>query len=173
MIISTTEIKSRGVVPGLPKRTYNGFLKRAYFLLGLWWHTKCRPKHFTRAGAREYHYTPRQGERGSASENARRGFRSTYTGQKLRRMGHTLPLVWSGLSRAMTAIRNIRASFKGVKVVLNAPTLNYRRPGSPIDKRREMTTVSEAERQRGLKILAAGLDAQLRQYRGGRAVRIR
>lgn len=135
-----------GAVPGVLKRELNRLLKQAWETLGIYWHANFREKHFTHAGATEYQYDKRQGEDRSQGG---KGFFRTYTGRKLRRFGHTLPLVWSGASRTRSRIRDVRATRAGVRVVINAPTLNFRKGRLATGKtmREEMTTVSAKERR--------------------------
>lgn len=142
MILIT--VIEQGATPGVLKKHWNTLVKACWEALGSHWHARMREKHFTHAGATEYGYDKRQGERGSQSGL---GFRSSYTGRKLRRFGHTLPLVWSGASRTLSQIRNVRTTRDGVKVVMNTPTLNFRKGklGKGKTMREEMTTVSARE----------------------------
>ncbi|WP_160149732.1 hypothetical protein [Roseiconus lacunae] len=57
-----------------------------------------RLKRFTHQHARDAGYAPRRG----AEMEGEKGFSQTYTGKKLRRHGHTLPLVYSGETKAAT-----------------------------------------------------------------------
>jgi len=127
--------------PDLAARELRKYLREVWRMAGERWHQTMRPQHFTRAGARKYGYLPRAGERG----NERRNFRSSYTGRKLRRFGHTNPLVYTGLSMALTRPRDVRATAKGVRVVMNSPGFNRRNPRSRINMREELTRVTEEE----------------------------
>lgn len=117
-------------------------LREAWEAAGKAHHRRHVPKHFTAAGAREYGYQPRQGERGSSS---RKSFRRSYTGQKLRKWGHTLPLVWSGDSLRRSKIEDVRATSKGVRVVLHTPRFNLRPPGRKENMSAEVQRVSLRE----------------------------
>ncbi len=138
-------LKSTGPTPKLLRRELNNCHRDAAANMGEFWHERFRAKHFTNAGATEYGYTPRQGERGRPSGK----FRSSYTGRKLTKFGHTRPLVYTGESERRTRQLDVRATAKRgearVRVVLHAPALNFRYSGSPIDMRYEMTTVSQRE----------------------------
>jgi hypothetical protein len=113
---------------------------------GRYWDQTFREKHFTSAGATEYGYTPREGERGNPSS---KGFRRSYTGRKLRKFGHTRPLEYTGESRRRTRSPRIVATAKRgealVRIKMDSPGLNRRYSGSRINMRQEMTTVSTRE----------------------------
>jgi hypothetical protein len=125
------------------KREMNRILKECWSLIGQLWHREMRPKHFTHAGAREYGYTPRSGE---SARPCSKGFRRSYTGRKLRKFGHTLPLVYTGTSRGLTRTGNITATSKGVRIAMHAPALNLRPKGGTINLYDEMTRISQREK---------------------------
>lgn len=128
--------------PGIVLKNLNTLKKKVFMLMGIFWHDNLRQKHFTKAGAREYKYAPRRGDRGNIG---RKGFRHTYQARKLRTKGHTRPLVYSGESEGRTRVRDVRSTSKGVRVVLNVPTLNLKNPLTKIDMRQEMTVISDRE----------------------------
>ncbi|MFQ5414658.1 MAG: hypothetical protein ACE5E6_09395 [Phycisphaerae bacterium] len=137
-------ILEKGATPGIMKRELNKLTQKGLEAIGLWWHRAMRPKHFTHAGAREYGYLPRVGERGNPGE---KGFRRSYTGQKLRKFGHTNPLEFTGESKTLARIRDVRANSKRVRIVIHANKFNFRNPHSKINMREEMTTVSTREQK--------------------------
>jgi len=149
-----------GATPGYSLRKLNPWKKAAYAATGVDWHRTALPKHFTRAGAREYDYSPRKGEPGN---RYRKGFKRSYTGQKLAQFGHTLPLVYSGESRALSRLRDVRASGKGVRIVLNAPGLNRRHPKSKINMRREVLALSPADEARAMRTFDREMQRQIDQ----------
>jgi hypothetical protein len=158
MILMT--VKWTGPIPGvtLKARELNAIKRAGYEKIGLLWHRTMRPKHFTQAGAKEYGYTPRSGEdaaRGSKS------FRQSYTGRKWRTKGHTFPLMWSGMSRQLSRIRDVRATSKGVRIVIRAPALNFRNPHTKINMREEMTRVSIKERDQLIRELDRQMDLEM------------
>ena len=128
--------KYTGAVPGHMKSEMNPIKRIAFQQMGVYWHSQFRPKHFTQRGATEYGYKPRAGQRG----NERPTFRSSYTGQKLRRFGHTRPLVYTGLSERLSRERKVRSTSKGVRVLL-PPGFNRRQSQSDINMREELTTI--------------------------------
>lgn len=142
----TTKITETGPTPKLLRREANEIHRQTALEMGDHWFHNFRAKHFTTAGASEYGYTPRQGERGNAGL---KGFRRSYTGRKLRLKGHTRPLVYSGQSENLTKIKDVRATAtkeeaKG-RVVIHAPTFNRKGKGSRCDMRAEIQTISAPE----------------------------
>lgn len=149
------KLRSLGPVPKVAKRMLNKVYKAAFLSAGLFWHRRYHKKHFTKRGAREYGYSPRQGE--GLARNSKL-YRRSYTGRKEAIFGHTLPLVWSGASRTLAAIRDARATAKGVKVPIHAPMLNRRKRGSgKKTMREEMTTISAGEERRIKEQIGDGL----------------
>lgn len=139
-------IEKRGATPKLVQRELNNIHRETVRTMAQIWATRFRQKHFTNAASAEYGYTPRQGEPGRPG---RRGFRRSYTGRKLAEYGHTRPLVKSGDSEQQTRNPRIvatatRAEAKA-RAIMNAPGFNRRYAGSPIDMRKELTTVSGRE----------------------------
>jgi hypothetical protein len=163
-------LKYRGTTPGqLARRALNDIMRAAYQQLGLYWVLHFRAKHFTNAGATEYGYAPREGERGRPGKL---GFKRSYTGRKLRIAGHTRPLV-SGRddpknkpsSEAMTKRSATVQAFSAnkrsrVEVKMTAPRLNYTR--GAINMRRELTTISRPEQTILQRLLNRYLDSRFR-----------
>lgn len=145
LCLITFAIKSTGATPGVTRRRLKQTLKQAWRAAGGFWHGTLRKKHFTRAGAKEYGYSPRQGERGYVGKRVK--FARSYIGRKLKTQGHTRPLEYSGASRTLTRIRDIRSTSKGGRVVIHARTFNRPRKGAALSMREEMTAVSAGERK--------------------------
>ena len=165
-------IKYQGAAPGnIGQREYNEFVRMMFRAMGVEWHDSYRAKHFTRAGASEYGYAPREGERGNVPPE---GFRRSYTGQKLRTEGHTRPLVLSGESEQQTRRKDIRATATKrrakVRVHLHAPKLNFRNPHSKTHPVIEMTTISRQEKTPLKRAGSAVLAAEMKAYRKRRRV---
>lgn len=148
------KVRKTGPTAGLTRRELSAAAKAVYAAMGVFWHANFRKKHFTRAGAREYGYAERE-----TWSPGRRSFERSYTGRKLARYGHTLPLVKSGESMRLTRIRDVRSTSKGGRVVLHARTFNRRNKFSQIDMRAEMTAVSAAEESQ----MAAEGDGQMQK----------
>jgi hypothetical protein len=133
-------ISYRGATPKLALRKRNEVYKAGYVWTLTHWHREMRPKHFTHAGATEYRYAPRRGERGGG-----RRFEGSYTQRKLKKYGHTRPLEFTGESKRASADLKIKATSKGGRCILSTPRLNYRHPDSQVRAREEMTRVSDRE----------------------------
>lgn len=138
----------RQLLAALTGREWNDIHRDAAEFAARFWHTHFRPLHFKNSATRRYGYQFRQGE----NLQGAKGFRRSYTGQKLQQKGHTRPLVWSGDSERFTQILNIRATAKGgqygtarATVIMNAPTLNLRSSPSSPNMRQELTTVIPEE----------------------------
>lgn len=141
--IFQTKITYTGVVGMRPSTFRRRFLKPMYHFLGEYWHRELLPKHFTNQGAKEYGYAPRKGEKGNKGG---KGFRKSYTGRKLKRFGHTRPLVFTGELQRMSRFRNIKATSKGVKVTLpQARKANLRHPKSNVNMADELTRFSDRD----------------------------
>jgi hypothetical protein len=150
-------IRYRGTIHRGNRSRINDILRDEYAEMGTWWWRNYRPKHFTRAGAIEYGYTPRT---------------ARYETRKRRKFGHTNPLVWTGESKAASQNARIQATAKNVKVVMQMPRLNWRsRPTAP-DMARDMRTVSEREKQVLVRRFGQGLARRIRGIQGDLEVRI-
>lgn len=134
------QVEYRGAVPSRMRSVLRAANKAAFLEIGELWHKVMRPKHFTEEGARKYGYQKRKGEGESG-----RAFWRSYTGRKMRKFGHTRPLEWSGLSKTLTAMRDVRATSTGARVVMRANALNFRNPHSTINMRDELTRITPDE----------------------------
>jgi hypothetical protein len=137
-------ITKSGPTPGILAKQRGRIQKACFYKIGVHWHRHYRPKHFTREASSIYGgvYKPRRGESGNEHP---RGFRRSYTGRKLRRFGHTNPLVFTGESRRLAKIQDVRATSKGNRVVYHARKLNFKNRHSQINMREEATVVRESE----------------------------
>ena len=150
MILEKIQIKYSGGVPGgigVPAKEFHAYRREAWLACAELWHAKFRPKHFTKAGAKEYGYQPRAGEGLSG-----KAYWRSYTGRKQRRLGQANPMVYSGKSRERTERKMFRAVSRGAKsacqIRIGAPTLSYRRQvgkKQTPDMDKEMTTVTDRE----------------------------
>ncbi len=140
-------VKYTGAEPKIARRAFNNLLKVAYKAIGKMWHRLFRKKHFTKAGAREYRYTPRSGESGRFHGKQ---FKRSYLGQKLTKRGHSRPMIWSGKTKRRSAQLRVFATKNSVRVTMAGIVhLNRYRPkkksGLIINLTDEMTRVSRAE----------------------------
>lgn len=107
------ELRYRGA-EALTKAEVNGCVRRALERMGWRWRESFLEKRFTKKGAREYGFKPREGEL-----NPRR--RGTYTNRKLRLFGHTLPLRYTS-----EAYREAMFTLKIVKATATSRTATVR-----------------------------------------------
>lgn len=133
MIIAIT-LRERGATPRHMGKIMREAIRVGYLNAGVWWHKECRPKHFTREGYQLYQYTPRQGEANTGTKI----FKKSYTGRKLKKFGHTNPMVYTGVSERLTRVRDVRANSKGCKIVMPAFALNFRPKGGRINMVNEL-----------------------------------
>lgn len=159
MILAVT-IRERGATPRHLRKAMTAAKRKGWLAAGVWWHTECRPKHFTRKAYQIYGYTPRMGEGGTATKI----FKRSYTGRKLKKFGHTNPMVWSGVSERLTRARDVRATAKGVRIVMNAPALNFRPKGGRINLRAELQTLTHSEVMHAARIIDSVIDRELDAY---------
>lgn len=140
------------------RREYGKATKAAFEAAGRLWHQKFRPKHFTKAGAREYGYAPRT---------------RAYTERKFKKFGHRLPLVFTGETRNLARNRKIKATGKMMRVIINAPRLNEPGRGKrKINMRDEMTRVSTRERRAMVNLFAQVFDRRLKASSTTRVKRV-
>ena len=127
---------------GVAKRGLPKLRKETLMLIAREWHRRYHRRHFTREAYQLYGYTPRSGEDLPMGSKA---WKRSYTGRKTRMKKHRLPLVWSGASRTLAAIRDIRGTSRYGKAVLHCRGLNRRNPNSRIRMRDEVTRVNARE----------------------------
>lgn len=153
------EWRESGATPAVLKKEMNKILKTVWRVTAEHWHRYQRPKHFTHAGAREYGYTPRSGEKGST----RTRFKGSYTQRKIQAVDHTRPLEFSGTSRQLTRIQNIKSTSKGAVIRMRAPALNFRAKGSAINMREELTAISAGDLTKLKRVANVAFTRQLRE----------
>ena len=127
--------------PTLGKRVFNNAVATSLAEAAAEWHRSYLPKHFTRAGAQEYGYKARKGEKMSPGQ---RGYTRSYAYRKLKAFGHQDPLVFTGETKQLSRMRKIVYTSKQAKVVLPRK-LNWKHPKSQISMRDEITAVSQPE----------------------------
>jgi hypothetical protein len=158
-----------GPTPDMARREFNKISRGAWGDAGVYWHQMLRPKHFTHAGATEYGYAKRAGVGLTG-----KAFRASYTGRKLRKYGHTYPLVLTGESKVRTAtLGRVYATRDSARVTMNAPALNFwhRKMTPGLDMAAEMTTISDPERGELIGVLDEGFEGRLRSFEGRKDAR--
>lgn len=159
MLKMTLRPNSREIATRL-RGAFNRAKKGAFQKAGEHWHRAFRKRHFHPMAYREYGYTPRKGDE---LPFGTKQFWRSYTGRKLRKMRHRLPLVWSGETRRLSRMRDVRATSKGGRVTIRARKLNLRPRGGRINMAAEMKAVSEREQAELLKVFGRKLNATLRR----------
>ncbi len=135
MIVLT--IERTGDVPKLAKRKFNAILKLSWQKVGEKDFRLRTPEHFTKAGGRKYKYARRSSayvkakQRKSAPDAAQAGN----------------PLVWTGQSRALAKIMNVRATSKGVVERIQARGLNRRPKGGTINMAEEVRRRTDGDKK--------------------------
>jgi len=135
------------------KRQWNAEIEKpSWTAVGLFHKRQHVEKHFTPAGAAEYGYAPRSRK---------------YTEKKRRKFGHDLPLVFTGQLKANCRVPEIRATSKGVKVVLRgSQKANLRNPRSRANMADELRVVSDAEAVRLAREKDRAMARKIRAARG-------
>ena len=127
------KIKETGVTPRRLRGVVRDRQVKMFGRLGEYWHRFFRPKHFTQAGATEYGYQRRSPK---------------YERRKLRLYGHSHPLVATGESRELSRMKDVRATSKGVRIIMPAiRKLNFTPQGGTIKMAEEMRTISANEQK--------------------------
>jgi len=122
----------------LDRRAIRQELRKQFKNIGETWHEKHRRRHFSHFGARLYGYEPR---------------RRSYNFRKRKRFGHTLPLVFTGVSRKLSQTKRIRVSNSGtperpqlsVHITMPIRVFNFKPRGSNVNMRQEFSTISRDE----------------------------
>src|SRR5207302_1050578 len=113
MIPITVVTRDRGATPRHLKKALTAGTKVAWLSSARAFHEHLREKRFTHQHASEAGYIKRKGENLTPGTKA---FNRSYTGHKLKRFGHTLPLVLTGEARDRLAkIASLSSTSKGGK----------------------------------------------------------
>lgn len=123
-------------------RELNRIKKESWHDTGSHFHRKFLALRFTKEGGRKLKYAKRKGE-GIPRSDPR--YARSYTGRKERQMGHTNPMVFTGESKQLARIRDVRSTSKGARVVLQARKLNFRNPKSKIRMNVEIRRITKDE----------------------------
>lgn len=153
-----------GAVPSKFRKAWTPIAKAEWRNTAAEWHRDMLPLHFTHEGARLYGFGKRKGENHRGSNNRR--FRQSYTGRKEAKMGHTLPNVYSGLSRRLARQFVATSTTKGVAVKLQMTARNYKhRHGSNVNQFREYSAVAKSEQNTLTRSHDRRINSKLRNFR--------
>jgi len=121
-----------GLLSNHGRREASKIMRVGWIALGNYWLDKIRPRHFTAKGAAMYRYEPRS---------------AAYVARKLKQRGHNDPLRWTGRSQARSALGQVKATGRGVRVTMNVPQLNMKPRGKRDSMRDELTRVLTGEKR--------------------------
>lgn len=147
LIIAKVTLKN---VPN--KRMARKGLKTAWHSIAALWQRRMRPDHFEPAAARRYGYRRRV---------------SKYNRAKMRKFGHTTPLVWSGTSKALAAVRDVRSTPTRGKVIVHARALNFRPKGWPHSLGEELKSTTVRERRRLSRLFKRRFERRMNELQKG------
>lgn len=122
MEIRAIKIRERGPVPRSMAKQHRQASREAYQAIAEQHHREHTPKRFTKAHGQAAEYRKRKGEELQFGTKA---FWGSYTGRKLRKFGHTLPLVWSGQTRDRARMATIQVTTNRGQLRYSVNALNY------------------------------------------------
>ena len=159
-MIYEIKVTHKGAVPGsanLTVQLWEQILKGAGEAVGRYWLEHFLPKHFIKAGAREYGYRPRRDQRLRAGSKSF----ARYAGPAEKVAGDILPLVYSGELEARAAV--------GARVEVTTSVIRVKLPGArgmnrlPAEMRKDLTRVSPAENRKFAEVYDSWIDRRLRR----------
>ena len=127
--IYRVSIESRGIT-AMKVSEVNAVLRTAYVKVGEYWHANFRRSHFSNFAYGEYGYARRS---------------RSYSRRKIKKLGHNLPLVFTGVSRDLSQVKTVRATKNSCHVTMPVAAFNFRSSPRAPDMRKEFTTVSMRE----------------------------
>ena len=134
------------------KRMARKAMKTAWHKIAGFWHRNYRPLHFEKSASRRYGYRRRTDK---------------YNRAKLRKFGHTIPLVWSGTSKALAAVQDIRSTSNWGKAIIHANTLNFRPQGWQGTMREELDSTTVRERRVLARVFVRHFERRLNELQKG------
>lgn len=139
MMIARFIVKKTGFAAKLKTAQWNRVLKAGFQAAGTYWHANYLPGHFTQEGGKKYGYKKRSGERAGLGDKAKNLYFEKKRRHAQKKGIPFAPLVYSGESMQAAKRRNVKATSKGARVVLNVPNLNFQH------NRDEVTRVTRDE----------------------------
>ena len=122
MEITRITIAERGPVPRQMAKQHRQASRQAYLAIAEKHHEENTAKRFTKEHALAAGYRKRAGEEHPFGSKA---FWNSYTGRKLKKHGHTLPLVFSGATRARARMATIVVTTNRGQLKYQVNALNY------------------------------------------------
>ena len=134
------------------KRMARKAMKTAWHKIAGFWHRNYRPLHFLQSASRRYGYRRRTDK---------------YNRAKLREHGHTIPLVWSGTTKALAAVRDIRSTSQSGKARIYGRALNLRPRGWPHKLGDEVKLTTVRERRVLAKVFVRHFERRMNELQKG------
>ena len=150
-------IEETGASTIAPKDISNA-VKQELHGAGEHWHKKFRKRHFETSAFDRYRYTKRS---------------KKYNRLKKRKLGHTKPLVFTGVSQRLSQGKTIRETPKKVDVVMPTRAFNFKPPNSQVMMRDEFTQISQDEAREIDSRMEKGLTKTFVGWKGKRVTRVR
>lgn len=123
-------VKDRGPIGRGLKKAYNEASKKAWYDSALFFHTDLRERRFDPAHQRAAGFAKRKGE---GMVFGSKEFKRSYTGQKLRRFGHTRALEFTGGTRKAIRQTSISSTSNlGKAAYRGASKFSFKHPKSKI-----------------------------------------
>lgn len=122
MKILAITIRERGAVPRSMAKQHRQASRQAYQEIAEQHHRENTPNRFTKQHGQAAGYRKRKGE---DLQFGTKAFWGSYTGRKLRKFGHTLPLVWSGQTRDRARLATIQVTTNRGQLRYSVNALNY------------------------------------------------
>lgn len=160
-MIGQINIRERGAVPRALRRVWRAASTTAWDATGNWFDANLRDLRFTPEHALKAGYYKRKGEGMPVGSKA---WKSSYTGRKFKRFGHTNPLENSGKTREALRAGGRIVSFSD-KVRVRYPqarVFNFRNPKSRIDMQDEFRRILPDESTQLARIYDGRLDIELK-----------
>ena len=122
MEIRAIKIRERGAVPRNMAKQHRQASRQAYQEIAEQHHRENTPKRFTKEHAAAAGYRKRKGEEMQFRTKA---FWGSYTGRKLRKFGHALPLVFTGQTRDRARMATIQVTTNRGQIRYSVNALNF------------------------------------------------
>jgi hypothetical protein len=157
-MIVTTNIVVKGA-DNFSKSSMNAIFKESHAEVGLLWWSKYLPMHFGSRATQRYGYKPRKGAKQAFRGQANDENRGSYSERKIRAVGHTRPLEYTGKGKQQALAQpKVVATRNKVRVRLPRK-FNYRNPASDINMADEIRAVRPDE----ISALSTALKAAVRE----------
>lgn len=146
---------------GHRKRAVQQAQQATYEAMAREWHGKFLLLHFDESAYGRYRYAARDGQRSNRETKA---WLTSYTRRKLRRYGHTRPLVWTGRALGESQLLRLSSTSKWAKVRLSN-RFNLRPRSGTTVMRDEVTRILPSESAHLRRVGAIAMKAKLKELK--------